>query len=154
MATAEKYGIAKMGYDNLINILGNKCMGAPVLATATTTDLIKTTNAVNFTIGGRIFTKAATDNIPWTTTQTYATQGASETRFYTISVDASGVIQIVQGDAGAGFPNRVADTALLGYLKVVTDSTHTFVPDTTLLGAAGITATFRDYAFPPAITSW
>jgi hypothetical protein len=34
--------------------------------------------------------------------------------------------------------------AIVGVLTVATDSTHTFTPGTTLLGAAGITATYID----------
>lgn len=150
MATPEKYSLLRQGYDNLVNILGTRCLGSPLLAIATTTDLIKTTRDVHYMIAGRTAFKAATDNIAWSPAA--SAQGPSQTRYYVVAIDISGTVTITQGDDGAGYPDRPANTCLLGIIKVVTNSSTTFTPDTTAWNAAGVTSTFRDYGIPPGGT--
>lgn len=135
-------------------------------ATATTTSKAKIVNTTAYTVGGKILSKGATDNF-WTLAGT--TVAASSWQKYLLLIDDAGAASIQEGTqstvsaaavswgnvtaAAKAFPQNPwaplisilsASKAILGVLTIATDSTHTFVPGTTLLGAAGITATFID----------
>ena len=140
-------------------LLGNRCFTKAICAIGSNAAKIKTTtNTVQYSIDGQIYEKAATDDL-FVFTDT-AVQPVSTTCFYALCLDASGTASIVNGTpvltasitAGtefAYFP-EVADTlCVVGGVKVVTDSTHTFTPGTTALSAAGITDEYFNFSCIP-----
>lgn len=144
----------------------NMVYARPQIATATVTSQAKTVAAVDFVVGGRLFNKAATDNF-WTLAG--ATVAISSWQKYILLVDDTGAASVQEATqstvsaAAVSFGNitaqakaqpqnpwapiitvLVASKAIFGVLTVATNASTTFVPGTTLLGAAGITATFID----------
>lgn len=150
----------------------NLTLVSAALAMATTAALVKTTAAATFSIDGQLFTKAATDNIPFAsqfTSSTYnpkpGVQAAGTTALYGVFVDAAGTVTFVQGlpvataDLAAGQaalmfpPNTGAGAApgaglprgraCLGFVRVaVAAGAAGFIPGTTALNASGVTASF------------
>lgn len=129
-------------------------------ATATVTSKVKTANTLTFTVNGVFFSLNATDNF-WTLSGTVVPAGSFQK--YALLVDTAGAASIQEatsntvsaatvvwsnvGQVTAVYPflTTVGSTkAVVGVLTVATDATHTFTPGTTLLGAAGITATYID----------
>ena len=91
-------------------------------------------------------------------TATAATLGREEIK--AVVVDAAGTPSIINGTpvltasitAGtdkALFPEIPSTKCIIGGVKVVTDSTHTFIPGTTELSAAGITDTYFNLSCVP-----
>jgi lysophospholipase L1-like esterase len=131
-------------------------LGQPLVATATTTSQVKTTNQVDFEISGQVFRKAATDNF-WTLTG--GVQPISSWRKYLLMVSSAGAASVLQSPqdslvsaAAVILPPPSAGKAVFGVLTVATNGATTFTPGTTLLGAAGITATYID-GLDPSITT-
>lgn len=141
------------------------------LAIALNAALVKTTAASTYSIDGQIFTKAATDNIPYASQFTSATfnpkpgiQANGTTALYGVFIDAAGTVTFVQGmpvssaDLAAGqaalmFPAGTGagsapgaglprGRACLGFLRVANASGNGFVPGVTALNAAGVTSSF------------
>lgn len=129
-------------------------------ATATTTTQAKTVATLTYTVAGKFFSKAATDNF-WTLSGT--TVKAASWQKYLLLVDTAGAASVQEGvqspvsAAAVGWSNVSAagpwapllkvlgsTKAIAGTLTITTDATHTFIPGTTALGATGITATFQD----------
>lgn len=130
-----------------ILIAANSVGGAAGCATATVTSKVKTVNSVAYRIDGAFKTAiAGTDNF-WILSGT--TVAVAMFQKYLLLVDAAGTASIVEGiqastAAGVVLPTPPQSKSIFGVLIVATDATHTFVPGTTLLGAAGITATYID----------
>lgn len=150
---------AEMGNAALAYSL-SRALTAAGVATATTTSQAKIVNSLQYSIAGRHFVKGATDNF-WTLSGT--TVLAASFQKYLLLIDGAGAASIQEGvqsivnAASVGWTNVSAlsvwapfmvalsnTKAIAGVLTVATDATHTFIPGTTLLGAAGITATFID----------
>ena len=133
-------------------------------ATATVTSKAKTVNTITFTVGGIFFSKAATDNL-WTlgAAGSNTTVPISSFQKYALLLDntlAATVQEATPASASAaavvwtnvsGLSSVAPLIQMLGNTKIVaavltiaTNATTTFIPGTTLLGAAGITATFID----------
>lgn len=134
--------------NRLVLIQTNGAETAAGCATATTTSQAKTTNTFAYQIDGVWKSKGATDNF-WTLTG--ATVPVSSFTKYLLLINAAGAASVLQSSvaltaAGCIFPSCPDALAIAGILQVATDGTHTFLPATTLLGAAGITATFTDGA--------
>lgn len=133
---------------------GGAGVGGAGLAEGTNATTIKTTNAVTYTIGGQLYTKAATDNIAFTAT---AQQAVSTFCLYLVSINAAGTVAMTKGtELGtdtAVLPALPASSAPLGSIKVATDGATTFTGGTTDLGAAGITDTYVDLAYVNTGTS-
>jgi hypothetical protein len=135
-------------YFLLNNIMSSTTATLPQCNTATVTSQCKTTQATVALCAGVANPVAATDNA-WTLTG--AVLAVSSFRRYLLLVDASDVFTVLAsadstvGASSCRWASRPANgQAILGVLTVATDSTHTFTPGTTLLGAAGITATYID----------
>lgn len=131
---------------------------------------VKTTNAINYSIDGKWFTKAALAALVLATDATlqaqvtgsasYGVQPISTTVYYLGIVDATGTVKFLQGTyngqaftpyigpKGSGdipSPLLLGDTyAPFGVIKIVTNASTTFTPATTALDAAGLTVTFTD----------
>jgi lysophospholipase L1-like esterase len=121
--------------------------GRAACAIATVTSQAKTTNQVDYAISGQVFRLAASDNF-WTLTGSVV--AISSWQKYLLMVDGSGVATVQAGlastvsAAAVTLPAPPAGKAIIGVLTVATNGATTFTPGTTLLGAAGITATFID----------
>jgi hypothetical protein len=133
-------------------------LSAAGIATATVTSQAKIVNTLNYTINGAFKTKAATDNF-WTLSGTTVATGL--TQKYALLIDAAGAASVQEATqaltaATVGWANVSsvgpwapllsilnASKAVAGVLTVVT-VTNPFIPGTTLLGAAGVTATYQD----------
>ena len=148
----------------------NAVYAASGAAQATTTTQAKTVNATAYTVGGKLFSKGATDNF-WTLggAGSATTVAASSFQKYALCVDDTGAatvqeaLQSTVSAAAVTWQNVTAmakanpqnpwapiisilngSRAIFAILTIATDSTHTFIPGTTALNAAGITATFND----------
>jgi hypothetical protein len=134
-------------------LTGNQIMTAPGLAAGSTADLIAHGTTV-FIIGGsaHVLTAAAA-GVAWGGTESTVpkdTYGA-----FRLEVGADGTVDIVEAadnDTGydsaalalAGLPAIQANHASLGTVTVTHTDAGGFVPDTTELGAEGVTAVFTD----------
>lgn len=138
----------------------SRSLSAAGVATGTTTSKVKTVNTLTYTVQGVFYSKGATDDF-WTLSGT--TVAASSWQKYLLLIDTAGAASVQEAtqsvvsaaavkwtnvsgvSAWAPFFTSISTTkAVVGVLTVATDSTHTFIPGTTLLGAAGITATYVD----------
>lgn len=135
-----------------LNLLRNNFLNCSLtaagLAEGTNAATIKTVNTVNYSIGGQLYTKAATDNIAITAT---AQQAISTFCLYLVSIDAGGTVTVTKGtELGtdtAVLPALPASSAPIGAFKIATDGATTYTGGTTDNGAAGITDTYYDLMF-------
>ena len=160
---------ASIWQGNAGTLFGNNVVYAdPVLAIATVTSQVKTTAVAPYTVGGSLYSKGITDNF-WTLGAAGAatTVAINSWQKYALCVDDAGVATVVEATQStvsalairwdnvtplAGtFPKNPwaalaailnASRCVFGILTVATTS-GTFIPGTTLLGAAGITATLK-----------
>jgi hypothetical protein len=162
--------------DNLsIKQGGNLCFSSGAWAEGTNANTIKSTATVTYCIDGKLASKAATDNIAisWTGPSIYsananfATGGftgetGGSTRLYGIYLDASGNVSIEPGPIvntallAAGerildLPAPQAHKACTALLRIALTATTTFIPGSTDLSAAGVTATFVNTAAMPSV---
>ncbi|MBV6342491.1 hypothetical protein [Candidatus Magnetobacterium casense] len=143
-------------FDILI-LLNNRTYGnSGFTSVGGATATVKTVKDVDYSINGKVFTKAATASIALTACPV---QPAGTTYDYLVSVDASGNVTCTMGldideytkQWSPVRPSLPADNAPLGYFTVTTDDTHTFTAGTTNLNAAGLTITY--YALSTALLS-
>ena len=163
-------GLADISQAAVLAALGNINLTRGVLAiNAASAATIKSTNAYTYAIGGVFKALSALS------AQAFSTGHAAQapksvngtaygsTAYYLVVVNAAGTVSTVAGNIhydslvstggdnpAAVLPDAPAGTAVLGALKVVVDSTHTFTPGTTALDAAGVTVTYFDLACIPA----
>lgn len=122
----------------------NACFNSAGLAIATTTQQVKTANALGYSVNGRTYNKAITDNL-WTLSGT--SLAAREVCVFFLLLDASGTASIQQSAikpssaststtrryvAGAFDWPEPADKAVVGAV-LVNSGASTFVPGTTAL---------------------
>lgn len=145
----------------------NSVYADPALAIATTAQQIKTTASAQFTVGGKLFTKAATDNL-WTfgVAGSNTTVAVGFTQKYAVCIDDAGAATVQEATqaltAGAvtwanvtaaakANPQNAwaplisilnASRAIFGIVTVV-NVTNPFIPGTTAFNAAGVTTTFN-----------
>ena len=123
------------------------------LAEGTNANTYKTVNTLAYTINGVFYSVSATDNIAMTSTA--GTVPPSSAALYAVWVDSANVFSNTRGPVVAsGDPCPVptqttANVALVGLIKVVTNSSTTFTPASTDLGAAGVTDTFFNCSVMP-----
>ena len=153
-------GLADIQDATLRALLANCNYSNAGLAIGTTKSKVKTANAIDYTIDGIFYSKAATDDLFVHTDVTV--QAVGTTKLYALCLDASGNASIIAGPVtqtvdgitytlkAGQLPPIPATKCLVGVLKIVTDATHTFTPATTLNDAAGITATYINVARVPA----
>lgn len=127
---------------------GYLSLTAAGLAEGTNSATFKTTNTLAFTSNGVFKSKGATDNLTFSTGHTAL--AASQACLFGVWITAAGAVSTTQGPiVAAGDPCPVptqvtAGTTLVGLIKVTTDSSTTFTPGTTDLGASGITDAYSD----------
>lgn len=122
----------------------NLCLQNGALAIGTTTSKAKTVNAITFTVNGRVYNKAATDDL---FTLSGTTSTARQVCVFWLWLDASGTASVTQSAikeastststtaryvAGAFDWPEVVDKCLVGALTV-TNGASSFVPGTTAL---------------------
>ena len=156
-------GAAELANANAAHGLSNiKTSGA--IAAATVTSKVQFASTLAFSVGGTWYSANATDNF-WVLGAAGAntTVAASSWQKYALCIDTGGLAVVFEGTqstigASSVTWKNVANTSIwsplltilntspglciAGVLTVATDATHTFVPGTTLLGAAGITASY------------
>ncbi|CAB4130593.1 hypothetical protein UFOVP123_17 [uncultured Caudovirales phage] len=117
------------------------------LAVGTNTGTFKTANTLAFTNNGIFKSKAATDNLTFSSGHTAL--AASQACLFGIWISAAGSIATTQGPIQAAgdpcpVPAAIANYTLVGLIKVTTSSSGAFTPGTTGLGASGVTAAYSD----------
>lgn len=135
----------RVATNNATLMAANAALSAAACATATVTSQAKTTATFTYKVDGVFKTKGATDNF-WTLNGPTFAAGLSQ-KWY-LCIDAAGAAVVIPGTpaatlAAVGLPAIPQGSAIAGVLSVV-NVTNPFVPATTLLGAAGVTATFID----------
>lgn len=170
--------ISSLASASLRRVLGNRCHTKATLAiNAGGAATIKTTGATIFSIGGVLYSKAALsaqsfavthrfDGTPVTAAEPAFVQPALTSVVYVVALNSAGTVAIVQGSylgqsitfkpdlskimTGDGdIPEEPAGYTAIGLVKIDTAAATTFTPGTTLLDAAGITATYFDVAVLP-----
>lgn len=116
--------------------MSSQALGSAGLAVATTATSFKIANTTPYIAGGKHVTKAATDNIAFTTVFTIT---ANSYNVACVFADAAGTITTVNGGeattaAGVTFPQPLAGQAMLGYMLIT--HTSTFTANTTALSTA------------------
>ena len=118
--------------------------------------------ATTFSINGITKSRAgAATNLPFTAA---TAQGLLTKCLYLVCTSLTGTITTVKGtavltaDLVAGtkvlqWPTALADTCVLGAVKIETTTTYDFTPGTTALDATGITETYYDLCSVPAAPS-
>ncbi len=159
--------------DNL-GLSQGACMAlaSAALAAGTNAGTIKTAVIVPYVIDGVFYSRAIVDNVsiavnlaapgfgaPSNGSFTGAVGGS--TRLYGLYLDAAGAISVVPGpvastaalaagQAPLQFPQQIRGRCFFGALRVAVTAGTTFIPGTTALNAAGVTATFLNMATLPA----
>jgi hypothetical protein len=122
-------------------------LSAAGLAEGTNANTFKTANTLTFTNNGVFKSKAATDNLTFSTGTALA---ASQACLFAVWISSGGTVTTTQGPiVAAGDPCPVPTAAasnltLVGLIKVTTSSAVTFTPGSTDLSASGITAAYSD----------
>lgn len=148
--------IREVSHQGLRSAHATSCLSTPGLAEGTNANTIKTTVLANYNIGGRLYSKAITDNIAM---NALAQQAALKDCMYLVLIDSAGAVSLVKGaevanGAGAYLPSNPSPLtkAVIGAIKVATAAATTFTSGSTDLSAAGITATYYNlsHAVPDA----
>jgi hypothetical protein len=131
---------------------GFASLTAAGLAEGTNANTFKTVNTLAFTNNGVFKSKAATDNLAFSTGTALAN---SQACLFAVWINASGTVTTTQGPiVASGDPCPVPTQAtvnvtLVGLIKVTTSSAATFTPGSTDLSASGITDDFYDCMVMP-----
>jgi len=128
-------------------LMGTRLFTSGAIAIGTTKSKIKTVNAINFCIDGIAYVKAATDDLFVFTDLTV--QPASSTRYYLLGLTVAGASSVTTGTA-TDLPDAPDGVCPIGYVKIVTSAAGTFIPATTLLDAAQVTATYVNLSCGPS----
>lgn len=104
----------------LLQALVNRCFDDADLAVATNTTKIKTTDAVEFSIAGKLFEKAATDDV---TVSGMTDSGAGQFSKIRVELNASGTFGFVQGPFAAAqvlaeVPRRSESKCTVGWIEI------------------------------------
>jgi hypothetical protein len=127
------------------HLLGTRCLSSAGLAIGSgDATKLKIANTVTFMIDGVIYTKTTAEIVFTDVT----VQPISTTCYYLLSLDSGGNGVITTGTANA-LPDPPAGFCPVGYVKVVTDGTGTFVPATDDLSDAAVTDTYVNIGVLP-----
>jgi len=119
---------------------------------STTPSGIDINNAIDYSIAGIMYQKAATD---YTAPTAATVQAVSTECLYLFSLNSSGTLTVTKGTAtattgGAILPDLPASSAPIGYVKINTSAAGTFTMGTTTFGGVGVTATFYNLGTMPS----
>lgn len=138
----------------------NMSLGAAQIAEGTAANTWKTTKAVDYVIGGRAFSKAATDSIAFAAHPgtAFVALAASQACAFFVMINAAGTVTLIQSKIvpNTTSPNYVATAfeppgdldgfACLGAIIVKTNASGAFTATATDLSAANVAATYVDFA--------
>ena len=130
-----------------------------LLAEGTNANTFKTTNTAVYAINGVIYSKAATDNIAFSSGHT--SLAAGDSCLFGVFLDSAGNFTTGQGNIvktaditakkeALKLPVVPADKALIGSIRVQCDNSAVFVPNTTDLGATDVVDTYLHYCGQPS----
>lgn len=110
----------------------------------------KTAATVTGVVNGVVFTKAATDNVAFSSTDNLAISTYTK---ILVTVNASGTVATVKGNSAATSAAALLPAAASGYIpigaiEIACDATHTFLMGTSDLGGTGITDTYFNFIGP------
>ena len=143
---SKNVSLANVTHDDLRSLLGTYCMSEPgIVIGSSDAKKVKTTNTVTYCIDGIIYTAATAETVFTDVT----VQAASTTKYYMLSINAGGTFVITNGAVVGDLPDTPADYCPLGYVRVVTDATGTFIPATDDLSDAAVTDTYYDFCRKP-----
>ena len=130
---------------------GNIAFASGALAAGTSAGTFKTTATVTYIIDGVFKSKAATDNLTFTSGHTALAN--YQACVFAVWLDASGNVTTTQGpivsaDQTCPTPPVAGAKAVIGLIKVSTSTSQTFTPGTSTLGA-GNTASYVNTATMP-----
>lgn len=153
-------------------------LSSGALASGTNSGTVQNTATITYVIDGRFYSKAATNNMSVAYTGPSIYQAAAggvqaitgqfsggangSTRLYLLLLDASGNLSVLPGPivdsaelsagrAALAFPVVTASGVCpVGAMRIALTAGTTFLPGTTALNAAGVTATFINLADVPA----
>lgn len=149
---------------------GNLAFNSGALSNGTTAGTIQTTATIVYCISGQFLSRAAVNNvsIAFSGPTVYGTPAdgsftgavGGSTRLYNLYLDASGNTSVVPGpivntaELAAGvaalqFAPMVRDRCCYGALRIAVTAGTTFIPGTTALNAAGVTATYLNLSSVP-----
>jgi hypothetical protein len=130
------------------------CFSKAGLTIATTTSAYRIVNATPYAINGKLYSKAATDNIAFSAWSGSLTNlSAGQACALLVLLDSAGTAKVAQGpvvEAGSACPLPPVPNgyATVGAIKIVA-STVAFTFGTTALNASGTTVTYTDLASHP-----
>lgn len=136
----------RVAANNATLLAANASLSAAGCATATVTSQAKTVNTFTYKVDGVFKSKAATDNF-FTLNGPNVPAGSFQ-KWY-LCIDAAGAAVVIPGTpsavsaAAVGLPALPQGASVAGVLTIA-NVTNPFIPATTLLGAAGVTATYVD----------
>jgi hypothetical protein len=153
---------------------GNFAFNSGGLAEGTGANTIQIATAINYTIDGRFFNKAITDNIAiaYVGPAVYAPAGSVEAqggftggvngsvRLYGVYLDSAGAVSIVpgpvvdvaklaNGEVPLEFPPAQRLKACIGAIRVQVTAGNTYIPGAVDLGAAFVTDTYYNHSAVP-----
>lgn len=136
----------------LTTALNTQCIASGALAEGTNSATIKTAAITYYTIAGKFYAKAATDNIAMTAA---TAQVALSSCCYTICINAAGTVSSVKGTdsltasgVAPTIPAPTAGTCAIGVLTVTVANAATFTAGTTDLSASDVAGVFANFAGP------
>jgi hypothetical protein len=135
-------------HEVLRGLLGTRVLANPALAEDGTNANKFEFGAFDFCINGFAYTKAATDNLGFSAG--HDVQAVSEVRYYLLQINAAGTVSTKQSAAGGRIPDPDLDNCPFGVIKITTDASTTFTPNTDDLGAAGVTDAYYNIGVLPA----
>lgn len=130
-------------------------LGCAGLGEGTNANTFRTTNIVHYTIAGRSYVKAATDNLAFSAVGTAL--AAKQMCAFFVLIDAAGTVTTQQSTivpspdaqsymAGCWEWPQVKDKAVLGAIVIRTNNSATFTANTTDFGATDVIDTFHNVA--------
>lgn len=130
-------------------------LGAAGLAEGTNANTFKTSNILHYCIGGRAYSKAATDNLAFSSGHT-ALAAKQKCAFF-VWLDTSGNVTTTQSTivnnsqsasyvAGAWEWPKSATKVCIGAVVVDAQNSATFTPNSTDLGATDVVDTYHNVA--------
>jgi hypothetical protein len=134
----------------LRRLIGTRAFTTGDLAIGSNKAKVQNATAIAYCINGVQYTKAATDDLFVFTDTTV--QAASSTKYYMLGLNSSGTASVTTGTSSA-LPAVPSGVCPVGYVKIVTSAAGTFIPGTTLLDAAQVTATYVNLSCYPLTLS-
>jgi hypothetical protein len=140
---------------NLQNNAGlSGCFSSPGLTIGTTTSAYRIVNTTPYAINGKLYSRAALDNIAFTSWSGSLTNlSVGQACALLVLLNSAGTARVAQGpivDAGTPCPLPTVpnDYAVIGAIKIVAN-TAAFTFGTTALNATGIATTYVNLASHP-----